>query len=728
MLPLLPSLVWLGLYRSAVRRREIGAALVRAHRAGGARLREIAAQLLAPLPEEDPRDFPVLAIISGGGGDGDGDAELVVPAADEAAAGQAAQKGQGESPPQRKGARKTLAAARLERKQQAIDRALHEKAEWRRPRGSVSRAAATRRGGGAPSSSLAPPRTPAAAASSLSRPRRLSIGRSESEPLLEQRDDELLLGALLGGAAVVQIASPIPVGQEETAGERTAAAKRLADAGGGGTGPRRVAEGALGAGSESNRGERASTNGLRRVSELRLITAANASPGAGGEPGYGAAAAESSSDPAAVAPPPAAALGITAGEIVKSLFSHHAPVGGAAAGRRQSRGGRASSASVGAGDDDNDEGDDAMFGLLAAHPLARPPPAAATRGAGGRLARALSLGAAERLPRLLVTDADSLLERRMATASRFARLEDDQQLDDWISGGGADDDVAAAFSSSPLLSSAAQQLRSQYANSCVVSVICTVFFMWTIVSTSTLELFSCISVDEDSPRSRFRGKFLIRDTSQRCFQGAHLRYMLGVGVPGLLLVCLAVPMFVIVSTIKLKREGRISHPDTVARFGFIFYGFTERALWWCALLSSLPRRHSHTASVANADAPHVASAQGVRGDAAQDVHHRHHGVRRGRRRPDGAAAAAGALRHPRRLAAAADALPPARQRGAVQARFAALCEGAVACPAAAQNDPTDCDAKCLTRRLPSVAQARGSGPRLLRHLRLLRELLLQPHR
>lgn len=67
---------------------------------------------------------------------------------------------------------------------------------------------------------------------------------------------------------------------------------------------------------------------------------------------------------------------------------------------------------------------------------------------------------------------------------------------------------------------------------CAHTLRAVVFFMYTIVSTSTLELFSCIAVDSRSPRSRFRGKWLVHDMSQRCFEGAHLRYMLGVGIPG----------------------------------------------------------------------------------------------------------------------------------------------------------------------------------------------------
>lgn len=89
--------------------------------------------------------------------------------------------------------------------------------------------------------------------------------------------------------------------------------------------------------------------------------------------------------------------------------------------------------------------------------------------------------------------------------------------------------------------------------------------------------------------------------------------MLGVGLPGLILVCLAVPIYVIVvrggrmapwlasnrtaadgscysrrvlsqMMNRLRRQGRITEPSVLARYGFIFFGFSDRALWWEAVV------------------------------------------------------------------------------------------------------------------------------------------------
>lgn len=34
-------------------------------------------------------------------------------------------------------------------------------------------------------------------------------------------------------------------------------------------------------------------------------------------------------------------------------------------------------------------------------------------------------------------------------------------------------------------------------------------------------------------------------------------------------------------TRKLTREGRIANTEVVARYGFMFYGYRQNAVWWC---------------------------------------------------------------------------------------------------------------------------------------------------
>lgn len=70
----------------------------------------------------------------------------------------------------------------------------------------------------------------------------------------------------------------------------------------------------------------------------------------------------------------------------------------------------------------------------------------------------------------------------------------------------------------------------------VLSSACVCFIIWVPAATAILQLFSCIRVDprpELNPiASEFTGLWLLQDTSQRCFQGSHMRYAFGIGIPG----------------------------------------------------------------------------------------------------------------------------------------------------------------------------------------------------
>lgn len=64
----------------------------------------------------------------------------------------------------------------------------------------------------------------------------------------------------------------------------------------------------------------------------------------------------------------------------------------------------------------------------------------------------------------------------------------------------------------------------------------------------------------------------------RCYEGDHLRFVLGVGLTGLLIVCLCVPVFVLISLRRLRR--RLNTPGVSARFSFIYAGYRTDFAWW----------------------------------------------------------------------------------------------------------------------------------------------------
>lgn len=80
-LPLTPTVIWGLLYLRARWCHRVGTALAEVHRGAGHRLRAHAIRLLAPMPEEDPFDFPVLSLTRRGQDGGGDDKQMVVAAA-----------------------------------------------------------------------------------------------------------------------------------------------------------------------------------------------------------------------------------------------------------------------------------------------------------------------------------------------------------------------------------------------------------------------------------------------------------------------------------------------------------------------------------------------------------------------------------------------------------------------------------------------------------------------
>lgn len=121
----------------------------------------------------------------------------------------------------------------------------------------------------------------------------------------------------------------------------------------------------------------------------------------------------------------------------------------------------------------------------------------------------------------------------------------------------------------------------------VLTFTCIAFIIWMPTATAILQLFSCIRVDprpDLSPvPSGFTGLWLLQDTSQKCFEGSHLRVALGVGVPGLIFVCVAFPLFTF--GIVRRNRDKLTDPSTFRRYGFLYY-VRPRADWPSAALAA----------------------------------------------------------------------------------------------------------------------------------------------
>lgn len=75
--------------------------------------------------------------------------------------------------------------------------------------------------------------------------------------------------------------------------------------------------------------------------------------------------------------------------------------------------------------------------------------------------------------------------------------------------------------------------------------------------------------------STFHGSRMLADVTQKCYTGPHLRYVLGIGIPGAALVILGVPLGTIYACWKNRK--RLQHPKVIGRLGFVYFGAPRSA-------------------------------------------------------------------------------------------------------------------------------------------------------
>jgi hypothetical protein len=135
-----------------------------------------------------------------------------------------------------------------------------------------------------------------------------------------------------------------------------------------------------------------------------------------------------------------------------------------------------------------------------------------------------------------------------------------------------------SFLTKPHLGHDLASARAMTVHYIIISLVCTTFFLWTPVSSAILHLFVCVEVDPDTPASPFHGLYLQQSTSELCWQGRHLRYMLGGGMTGLLFVVLGIPigngLF-----LWFNRQS-LDDPVMRMRYGFTYFGYRRDACYY----------------------------------------------------------------------------------------------------------------------------------------------------
>lgn len=122
----------------------------------------------------------------------------------------------------------------------------------------------------------------------------------------------------------------------------------------------------------------------------------------------------------------------------------------------------------------------------------------------------------------------------------------------------------------------------------VRTVIVLVFFFLPSLLRTAYGMFACVHLDSaPSPELQSRetffkfnavGYFWLLDTDQLCFQGYHRGWAVGLGVPLLLLLCVAVPVGII--GYLWARRGKLQETYYLQHYGFLYSSYRPSRYYW----------------------------------------------------------------------------------------------------------------------------------------------------
>jgi len=105
-------------------------------------------------------------------------------------------------------------------------------------------------------------------------------------------------------------------------------------------------------------------------------------------------------------------------------------------------------------------------------------------------------------------------------------------------------------------------------------------------------MFACLQLDRadniHDPYPQFavanasRG-YWIHAMQQACFEGWHLPWALGLGLPCVLLFCVVTPLALLV--FLTLNKSKLQRPNVRAQFGFLYRPYTEKHCWWEGLMT-----------------------------------------------------------------------------------------------------------------------------------------------
>ena len=118
------------------------------------------------------------------------------------------------------------------------------------------------------------------------------------------------------------------------------------------------------------------------------------------------------------------------------------------------------------------------------------------------------------------------------------------------------------------------------------TAIVVVFFFTPTITRTIFSLFACVALDTPvSPpfTADAVGRYWEGDMAQLCFRGYHLAWALAIGIPAILIVCVACPVAIAVYT--TWRSKALTGKEFLQRYGFLVRSYRPSCCYWEAIVS-----------------------------------------------------------------------------------------------------------------------------------------------
>lgn len=144
-------------------------------------------------------------------------------------------------------------------------------------------------------------------------------------------------------------------------------------------------------------------------------------------------------------------------------------------------------------------------------------------------------------------------------------------------------------SAPPLQGSAAppQRIQGFDYTKLLVAVPVVLFYAFPTLVKAALTFFACLRIDDGSgPYPQYAvlnhtAGYWTADIQQECFAGVHKTFALGLGVPAVLLFCVALPLGMFVFLWANRRK--VDDPEFRKYFGFVYRNYVDSKCWWEAV-------------------------------------------------------------------------------------------------------------------------------------------------